>query len=125
MHYYDFVVDCEWHFYTTSHGKGPCDGIGGTLKRMATRESLVRDYDKQIQAAKELCDFAEVASPEIKFCLTSEADYLLFEKKLESRFNCSKTIKGTQSFHAYISVSSNEIIVKEYSNSKQFKKIKM
>ena len=26
-------------------GKGPCDGIGGTLKRLATRASLQRPYD--------------------------------------------------------------------------------
>ena len=23
----------EWHFFTTSRGKGPSDGIGGTVKR--------------------------------------------------------------------------------------------
>lgn len=28
----DFQLDGEWHFFATSHGKGPCDGIGGTIK---------------------------------------------------------------------------------------------
>ena len=30
----------EWIFFATSHGKSPCDGIGGTLKRVAYQESL-------------------------------------------------------------------------------------
>ena len=31
-----FGVQAEWHFYATSHGKGQCDGIGGTVKRLAS-----------------------------------------------------------------------------------------
>ena len=27
-------------FFATSHGKSPCDGIGGTMKRLVTRASL-------------------------------------------------------------------------------------
>ena len=29
----------EWHFFCHSHGKGPCDGLGGTVKRLATKAS--------------------------------------------------------------------------------------
>jgi len=39
-HKVDFGVDAEWHFFATSHGKGPCDGLGGTVKRLAARASL-------------------------------------------------------------------------------------
>ena len=35
-------------FLATSHGKGPCDGIGGTVKRLATKASLQRTLDCQI-----------------------------------------------------------------------------
>ena len=30
-----FGVDAEWNYFEAGHGKGPCDGIGGTAKRMA------------------------------------------------------------------------------------------
>ena len=43
-----FGVQAEWHFYATSHGKEPCDGIGGTVKRLAARASLQRPYCSQI-----------------------------------------------------------------------------
>jgi len=28
----DFEVAAEWHFSATLHGKGACDGLGGTVK---------------------------------------------------------------------------------------------
>ncbi|KAK3915229.1 Asparagine--tRNA ligase [Frankliniella fusca] len=39
-HKEDFQLDVEWHFFATSHGKGPSDGLGGQFKRNATRESI-------------------------------------------------------------------------------------
>ena len=30
-HEEDFGIKAEWHFFATSHGKSPCDGIGGTV----------------------------------------------------------------------------------------------
>ena len=48
----DFEIDAEWHFFATSHGKGPCDGVGGTIKRLAAKTSLQRPYDKQIIAPR-------------------------------------------------------------------------
>lgn len=50
-HKSDFGLDWEWHYHATSHGKGPCDGIGGTLKRKATKASLARPFQGQIQSA--------------------------------------------------------------------------
>lgn len=44
MHEVDLGCSAEWYFHPTSHGKGPCDGIGGTLKRKAARASLGREY---------------------------------------------------------------------------------
>ena len=39
MHNTDFNLTVEWHFFATSHGKSPCDGIGGTVKRLVDRSS--------------------------------------------------------------------------------------
>ena len=32
-HQQDFNVDAEWIFFATRHGKSPCDGVGGFVKR--------------------------------------------------------------------------------------------
>jgi len=33
----DFGILAEWYFHATAHEKGPCDGIGGNLKRQPSR----------------------------------------------------------------------------------------
>ena len=53
-------IDAEWHFFfATSHGKGPCDGIGGTVKRLAAKASLQRPYSEQIMTPRQLFQFDE------------------------------------------------------------------
>ena len=39
-HNEDFGMDAEWNFFATSHGKGPCDGLGGTVKHLAAKARL-------------------------------------------------------------------------------------
>ena len=41
-HEADFGMPADWHFFATSYVKGPCDGVGGALKRLAARASLQR-----------------------------------------------------------------------------------
>ena len=59
-HLDDFGLSAEWHFFATSHGKGPCDGIGGTIKRLARRKSLqcVNNSKEDIQTPQALFEFA-------------------------------------------------------------------
>jgi len=47
-HTTDFNVAAEWVFFAIGHGKPPCDRIGGTMKRTATKASLQRPYKGQI-----------------------------------------------------------------------------
>ena len=37
----DFNLECVWNFFTTSHSKSACDGISGTVKRLAAKGSLL------------------------------------------------------------------------------------
>ena len=48
LHESDFGIPAEWHFSATSHGKGACDGIGRTVKRLAARASLQRPYNTRL-----------------------------------------------------------------------------
>ena len=34
------VRQVSWHFFATSHGKGPIDGLGGTIKHIITEYSM-------------------------------------------------------------------------------------
>ena len=39
-HQQDFNMDAEWIFFATSHGKSPCNGVGGFVKRYVAKRSL-------------------------------------------------------------------------------------
>ena len=58
FHQDDFHIDAEWYFSATAHGKGPCDGVGGTVKRLAARARLQCPYDNQIQTPFQLYEWA-------------------------------------------------------------------
>lgn len=121
----EFGINCEWHFFATSHGKGPCDGIGGTVKRLASKASLQRPYHGQITTSLELYNWAQNNISNIIFEYCSENDHIQTENELKNRYDNVKVIKGTQSFHCFIPIDKNQIIVKQYSNSKSMKKCKI
>ena len=58
FHEADFGVPAEWHFSATSRGKGACDGVGGTVKRLAARASIQRPYEQQITIPRQLYGWA-------------------------------------------------------------------
>ena len=48
-----------WKQSGTSHGKSACDGIGGTVKRPATKVSLKRPAHNQILTPLEMFSYCE------------------------------------------------------------------
>lgn len=116
-HRADFDCDAEWHFFATSHGKGPCDGIGGTVKRLAARASLQKLTSDHILTPLDLFNWAVENIKKIKFCFSTKEEHEEHDKNLEGRFLTAKAIKGTQQFHSYIPISENELSVKVFSLS--------
>ena len=104
-HKEDFGVQAEWHFYATSHSKGPCDGIGGTVKRLAARASLQRAYHSQIMTPRQLFDWAIENTERVHFKYCTSDDYRQEEVFLEERLKISRTIPGTQKLHCFIPLS--------------------
>ncbi|XP_076820954.1 uncharacterized protein LOC143466202 [Clavelina lepadiformis] len=47
-HKCDFNLEACWSFFATSHGKSPCDGVGGTVKRLVKTASLLRPTSDQM-----------------------------------------------------------------------------
>ena len=117
-HEEDYGVPAEWHFFATSHGKGPCDGIGGTVKRLATKASLQRTLDCQIQIPHQLYEWAQdnIAGVTTIFC--PKGDIAEHETFLKARLEKSITVAGTQKLHAFYSTHGrHQLVVKRYSNS--------
>ena len=54
-HSHDFGVEGEWHFFAISHGKSPCGGVGGTVKRLTANASLKQINKDQIDTHQRKC----------------------------------------------------------------------
>ena len=115
----DFGVSAEWHFSATSHGKGACDGLGGTVKRLAARASLQRPYDDQIMTPRQLFDWASTNVPAVHFGYCSTDDYQGEQHNLEQRFNQSRTIPGTRKLHSFVPASNSKVRVRVFSAFKE------
>ena len=113
-HKEDFGVQAEWHFHATPHDKGPCDGIGGTVKCLA---SLQRAYHSQIMTPRQLFDWAVENIERVHFKYCTSDDYRQEEIFLEERLKISRTIPGTQKLHCFIPLSNAKILTKIFSNS--------
>ncbi|KYN07562.1 hypothetical protein ALC62_01467 [Cyphomyrmex costatus] len=124
-HENDFEISAEWHFFAT--GKGPCDGIGGTIKRMAARASLQLPVDQQITTPFELYAWASKSSniSNITVYFSSLEDYTKAAEKLNDRYKNTKTISGTQKLHCIKPNKNGCITVKEYSNSEECRVCKL
>ena len=102
FHNSDFNIDAEWHFFATSHGKSPCDGIGGTVKREAARASLQATTTNQILTPNDLYMWSQSHIPGINFMWISKDAVATVSQQLASRFDAAKTIPGTRDNHCYI-----------------------
>ena len=70
LHRDDFGIEAEWICFATSHGKSPCDGIGGTVKRLTAKASLQRATEKHILTVGAM----------FGFCLKKESHALSLSK---------------------------------------------
>ena len=116
-HYTDFKIPAEWHFFATSHGKSPCDGIGGTVKRLVARASLQATKEVQILTPIDMYDWSSQHIPGIQFLYISADDIENHETKfkLADRYDTVKTIPGTRSHHAFIPGCDNILTMKRIS----------
>lgn len=124
-HEKDFDMKAEWHFFATSHGKGPCDGLGGTIKRLAAKASLQRAYNNQIMTPRQLYEFGKENIPGIHFLYTSQEEWSKEKTLLEERFNIACTIPGTLKLHSFVPTSLSELKVKFVSNSTDDKTVRI
>lgn len=115
LHQKDFGIPAEWHFFETSHGKGPSDGLSGTVKRLASKASLQLPYDKQIRTPFELFSWAEKNISGMIFKYIDKKDVAVNEKTLRRRWKNTPALKNIRSLHALFPQNDGRILVKQHS----------
>ena len=118
-HKADFSVSAEWHFSATSHGKGACDGLGGTVKRLAAKASLQRPFEEQIMTPIQLYEWASSNIPGIFFDYCSTEEYNSEAKNLEEQFKNCRTVPGTRQFHCFVPQSCESLLTKRLLNFRE------
>lgn len=123
-HEQDFHRLAVWHYQVTAHGKGPCDGAGAILKRMASIDSL-QMTDTQISTPKELYEWANQSTnlPNIKVMYKNKTDYDEAKRFLEPRFENCKSIPHTQELHCVEPRPNFVLRVKPFSFAVDYKDI--
>ncbi len=116
-HEQDFAVSAEWHFFASSHGKGPCDGLGGLIKRLAARASLQRTTGNFILNPYQLYSFVVENIPNINVAYCTSLEWEEELKVLKPRFAAARTVPGTQKLHCFCPVSQSKLLVKQTSIS--------
>ena len=95
LHKQDFGLDAEWIFFATSHGKSPCDMIGGSVKCHAAKRSLQRTMNNQILDYQDMLNVCEEEMSKTKlFGISKET--MKYRNHLRTVFkgkHCSKYTK--------------------------------
>ena len=89
---------CVWKYFETSHGKGVCDGIGGTLKACVKRH--VRGKHRDDFVVQDYTEFYKVVKPyvpEITLLLLKQKD--VEESLLSNPWDSCKPITGVSKCH--------------------------
>ena len=109
-HHSDYMVQCEWHFFATAHGKNACDGIGGIVKRSVSHASLQRPISGQILTPTAFFDYCvNHLSGKMSFFYVSRDDISLRAKALSDRFNSALLVKGTKKYHRFVPMNVNRL----------------
>ena len=118
-HQSDFNVEAEWHFFVTAHGKGPCDGVGATVKRGAIRASLQSGDNNHILSAEDLFNWLSSTGrmPSISFRYFSSKEYKSCSRFLNKRFQLKCRIQDLHKQHCLIPIGNGVIRANKFSMS--------
>ena len=116
----DYNIDAKWVFFATSHGKQPCDGIEGTVKRLVSSNASVQCiHNSQILKSHDMFQYCKKNTQGIKFIFITKHELAKTQESSEDRFPKAITIPGTRSYHEFIPLSENTTAMKYCSKDQE------
>ena len=107
-----YAISVSWNYFEAGHGKGPCDGLGGSTKRLA--DEAIRQGKTVIQDAKDFYRWSITSSMYQVSFLYIEKERC--EKKREDLKNVKiKPVKNTMKIRAVIGISASELLTQSTS----------
>ena len=93
-----FGLGAQWNYFESGHGKGPCDGLGGSCKRQASE--AVKQGKAVIQDARDFYNWATLHQKSIQYRFYSTAE--IEEAAQHLTMSKAKVIPGTLKLHAVL-----------------------
>lgn len=106
-----FGIKAVWNYFESSHGKGPCDGIGGSAKRQAS--DAVKQGKVSIQDAVEFYEWASMHEKKIKYIFYTQEEYDAADALMKERQ--PNAVHGTMRLHAAVPADSYSLYTRDVS----------
>ena len=105
----EFGIPASWNYFEAGHGKGPCNGVGGSAKRMA--DEAVKRQKATIQDASDFYVWASQASSNsaLKYFFYSKEDYSAAGDKIARHYSYIRTVPGTLKVHAVTAINREQV----------------
>lgn len=107
----EYGIMGSWHYFESGHGKGPCDGVGGTTKRNA--DNAIKQGKTIIQDADDFFRWAKETNSQIEYQQISQEEFNQCKEIVDKRNLDLKAIKGTMKIHSVIGISAESILTRE------------
>ena len=114
-HKSEFGFLAVWNYFEAGHGKGPCDGVGGTAKRMA--DEAVKTGKVKIQDANDFFEWASTSqtSSSVAYRFYSKEEYGKAVAYLERKYKEVQGVPNTMKLHSVVGNSAEKVLVRETS----------
>ena len=114
-HENEFGCKANWNYFEVGHGKVPCDGVGGTVKRLA--DDAVTQNKVVIQGLLDFFAWSQETQNEskIKYLFVSSEETKVCKKLLQERVETLKPVAGTMKVHAVNGLEDNKMAVRNIS----------
>lgn len=94
-----FASSAAWNYFEAGHGKGPCDGVGGTIKRLA--DDAIKRESAVIQDPSDFYAWTQsLVTSEMDFIFVSKTDCTNASEVLDKLCKTVRPVRGTMKLHA-------------------------
>ena len=93
-----FQVSATWNYFESGHGKGPCDGVGGSVKRSA--DLAVKKNQELIKSAKDFFMWGRKQESAVTYLLVTPEEVTRAVEELEAMGKFP--VPGTMKVHSVI-----------------------
>ena len=94
-----FGMQCSWQYFEAGHGKGPCDGVGGSVKRSA---STAIKSGRVIQGAVDFFEWAQTHHTKVKYIYLAADDMKEAQQEMEALQPLG--VPGTIALHSVVPI---------------------